>query len=174
MESNIIPASWGAGDLHSCILRGRCKSAFLHPKEEIQGLLDLPQGWWSKCSQDYSLPPIKVQNTPVHLRKPEKSMANEKPPPHPRVKTSIKPQPSPEQQVTSFWALLHFSSCSLSFLANKSHFIHRLWLIIQLLHEPVPWPVKARTLGASLQHFKPAHNNIFIGHLYFFFCKLSV
>jgi hypothetical protein len=28
----------------SCILRRRCKPAFLHPKEEIQGLLDLPQG----------------------------------------------------------------------------------------------------------------------------------
>jgi hypothetical protein len=28
----------------SCILRRRCKSAFLHPKEEIQGLIDQPQG----------------------------------------------------------------------------------------------------------------------------------
>jgi hypothetical protein len=28
----------------SCILRRRCKSAFLHPEEEIQGFIDLPQG----------------------------------------------------------------------------------------------------------------------------------
>jgi hypothetical protein len=26
----------------SCILRRRCKSAFLHPEEEIQSLIDLP------------------------------------------------------------------------------------------------------------------------------------
>jgi hypothetical protein len=42
MESTIIPASW---NLHSCILRRSCKSTFLHPKEEIPGLIDLPQGW---------------------------------------------------------------------------------------------------------------------------------
>jgi hypothetical protein len=28
----------------SCVLRRSCKSAFLHPEEEIQGLIDLPQG----------------------------------------------------------------------------------------------------------------------------------
>jgi hypothetical protein len=31
-------------NLHFCILRRSCKSAFLHPEEEIQGLIDLPQG----------------------------------------------------------------------------------------------------------------------------------
>jgi hypothetical protein len=28
----------------SCVLRRSCKSAFLDPEEEIQGLIDLPQG----------------------------------------------------------------------------------------------------------------------------------
>jgi hypothetical protein len=28
----------------SCFLRRSCKSAFLHPEEEIQDLIDLPQG----------------------------------------------------------------------------------------------------------------------------------
>jgi hypothetical protein len=28
----------------SCVLRRSCKSAFLHREEEIQGLIDLPQG----------------------------------------------------------------------------------------------------------------------------------
>jgi hypothetical protein len=27
-----------------CFLRRRCKPAFLDPEEEIQGLIDLPQG----------------------------------------------------------------------------------------------------------------------------------
>jgi hypothetical protein len=30
--------------LHSCFLRRSCKTAFLHPEEEIQVLIDLPQG----------------------------------------------------------------------------------------------------------------------------------
>jgi hypothetical protein len=29
--------------LHSFILRGHCKSAFLHPEKEIEVMIDLPQ-----------------------------------------------------------------------------------------------------------------------------------
>jgi hypothetical protein len=64
-----------------------------------------------------------------------------------------KPQPSSKQRATGFRAPLHCSSCSLSFLSNNSYFIYWLWLIIQLPHEPVLWPVKARTLDTGLQHF---------------------
>jgi hypothetical protein len=33
----------------------------LHPEEEIQGLIDLPQGWLAKCSQECLPSPNKVQ-----------------------------------------------------------------------------------------------------------------
>jgi hypothetical protein len=146
-ESNSIPASWGNGGLHSCILKKRYRD------------IDLPQGWWAKCSQDCFLPPINVLTKPVHLRKPLKCKANEKTP-QPRVKTSTKTPAFTWQKVISFRAPRQYLSCSLSFLSNKSYFLYWLWLISQLPHEPVLWSVKARTLDTVLQHLSPACNII--------------
>jgi hypothetical protein len=105
--------------------------------------------------------PIRGKQT-SSSKKAHESMANEKSPPNPypnpELKRPWKPQPSPEQWATSFWALLHCSSCSLSFLSNKSYFLYRLWPINQLPYKPVLWPVKARTLNTGPQHFKPACN----------------
>jgi hypothetical protein len=39
-----------------------------------------------------------------------------------------KAQSSPEQGATGFQALLHCSSCGLSFLSNKSYFMYWPWL----------------------------------------------
>jgi hypothetical protein len=99
--------------------------------------------------------PSKGANQTSSPEKAHESMANEKNPPNSELECPQKTQPSPEQRATGFRALLHFSSCSLSFLSNKSYFIHQLWLIIQLPHKSVPWPVKARTLTL-------AHNTYFI------------
>jgi hypothetical protein len=85
-----FPPPNGVGGLHSCILRGSYKSAFLHSKEEIQSLTDLPQCWWAKCSQDCSLPTVTVLTIAVHLRKPTKLAHSQWETPPPRVKTSIK------------------------------------------------------------------------------------
>jgi hypothetical protein len=64
-----------------CTLRRTCKSAFLNPEEEIQGLIDLPQGWWAKCSQDCSTPPIRGKQT-SSSKKAHKSTANKDSPPN--------------------------------------------------------------------------------------------
>jgi hypothetical protein len=78
LESHIIPASWGVRGLHSCTLGGCCKSIFLHSKEKIQSLIDLPQGWWAKCSQDCCPCPNKGANQISSPEKAHESMANEK------------------------------------------------------------------------------------------------
>jgi hypothetical protein len=102
--------------------------------------------------------PNKGANQTSSPEKASESMANEKNPPKAELKHTQKPQPSPQQRATGFRAPLHFSTCSLSFLSNKSYFIQRIWLIIQLPREPVPWPVKARTLNTGCHISTPAYN----------------
>jgi hypothetical protein len=123
MSENPIPH----GEHHEpCTLRRSCKSAFLLPKEDIQGLI-VCQG----CS-----PTIRGKQTSsskrVHVHK---SMANRKNSPNqypnPELKCHKKPQPSPEQGINGFWALLQCSSCSLSFLFNKSCFVYQPCLTSQ-------------------------------------------
>jgi hypothetical protein len=97
-------------------------------------------------------PPIRGKQT-SSSKKACRSTANEKSPSNPYPNPEFKHQPSPEQRATGFRAPLQFSSCSLSFLSNKSYFIHWPWLVIQLTHESVLWPVKARTLCTVPQHF---------------------
>jgi hypothetical protein len=94
-SSWVLVSEWGfvgSGDLrqmseypiphgeqyHSCILRGSCKSTFLHPKEKIQGLIDLPQGWWEKCSQDCFPSPNKGANQTSSAEKACESMTMRK------------------------------------------------------------------------------------------------
>jgi hypothetical protein len=96
-------------------------------------------------------PPNKGANQNSSPEKARESMTNEKNQPNPELKRPKKPQPSPGQRATGFRAPLQFPNCSLSFLSNKSYFIHRLWLIIQLPHKPVLWPVKARTLDTIVK-----------------------
>jgi hypothetical protein len=57
----------------------------LYPEEEIQGLIDLPQGWWAKCSQDCFPSPNKGTNYTSSPEKARESMANEKNPPNPEL-----------------------------------------------------------------------------------------
>jgi hypothetical protein len=67
---------------HSCILRGSYKSAFLHPKEETQGLMS------KMLIKIVSPPPIRGKRT-SYLRKPTNPWPMKKPTP-PRIKKSIK------------------------------------------------------------------------------------
>jgi hypothetical protein len=138
--SNSIPASWGNGGLHACILKKRYRDT------------DLPQGWWAECSQNCFLPPISVLTKPVHLRKPLKFNANENPP-NPRLKCPLKPQPLPEQGVTNFWALLQYPGCSLSFLCNKSYFVYWLWLTFSCLTSQFSGLWRQGLSDTSLLHF---------------------
>jgi hypothetical protein len=113
----------------------RWRPAFLRPKGEIHICHRADEQ--NALKIDCSLPPIKVLTKPVHLRKPSN--------PQPMRKTHLTQSwdvhKSPSLHLSSELRAsgLHCTSLAVAFpFSNKSHFIYRLWLIIQLPREPVP------------------------------------